>query len=72
MDVRFFGLAHSHDNGRPVATFPPTAPPQDMLTRRGWSIVVILIIGKKPTLSLMEMFWNGLRIEAEGVRVVTS
>ena len=46
MDVRFFGLAHSHDNGRPVATFPPTAPPQDMLTRRGWSIVVILIIGK--------------------------
>ena len=26
VDVRFFGLAHSHDNSRPVATFPPTAP----------------------------------------------
>lgn len=35
----FSGLAHSHDNGLSVATFPPTAPPQDMLTRRGWWIV---------------------------------
>ena len=34
----FSGLAHSHDNGLSVATFPPTAPPQDMLTRRGWWI----------------------------------
>ena len=35
----FSGLAHSHDNGLSVATFPPTAPPQDMLTRRGWWLV---------------------------------
>ena len=34
----FSGLPHSHDNGLSVATFPPTAPPQDMLTRRGWWI----------------------------------
>ena len=45
----FSGLAHSHDNGLSVATFPPTAPPQDMLTRRGWwivstELVVMLII----------------------------
>ena len=35
----FSGLPHSHDNGLSVATFPPTAPPQDMLTRRGWWLV---------------------------------